>query len=51
MYNALRTASMVGFIVGGIGIAAGTTLVLTSPSQNQVGLYVTPNSAGLHGVF
>lgn len=52
MYNALRTASTVGFVVGGIGLAAGTTLLLTSPSSKpQVGVLVGPGSAGLHGVF
>jgi hypothetical protein len=52
MYNTLRAASMVGFIVGGVGIATGTTLLLTSPSKDsKVGLYVAPSHAGFHGVF
>jgi hypothetical protein len=52
MYNALRTASMVGFVVGGVGLAAGATLLLTSPSpQTNVGLFVGPSSAGIHGAF
>lgn len=52
MYNTLRTASMVGFVVGGVGLAAGATLLLTSPSpQTKVGVFVTPSSAGIHGAF
>ncbi len=52
MYNALRAASMVGFVVGGVGLAAGATLLLTSPKPStKVGLFVGPSSAGIHGAF
>jgi hypothetical protein len=52
IYNTLRTASMVGFIVGGVGLAAGTTLLLTSPTPStKVGLFVGPGTASVHGVF
>jgi hypothetical protein len=53
-YSALRTMSTIGFIVGGVGAAAGITLLITSPKRDSapvVGLYVAPNAAGLEGAF
>lgn len=53
-YGAMRTMSTIGFIVGGVGAAAGITLLVTSPKRDSspaVGLYVAPNAAGLEGAF
>jgi hypothetical protein len=53
-YSAMRTMSTIGFIVGGVGAAAGITLLLTSPKRDDspaVGLFMTRNSAGLEGAF
>jgi hypothetical protein len=51
-YNSMRTVSTVGFIVGGVGIAAGVTLLLTAPSRREgVALWLGPSSAGLGGRF
>jgi hypothetical protein len=51
-YNSMRTVSTVGFIVGGVGIAAGVTLLLTAPSRKEgVALWIGPRSAGLGGSF
>jgi hypothetical protein len=50
--------STVGYIVGGVGIAAGTTLLLTAPRSSttsaqarSVNLWVGPASVGLLGAF
>ncbi len=53
-YSAMRTMSTIGFIVGGVGAAAGITLLVTSPRSDHspvVGLWLTPNAAGLRGAF
>lgn len=53
-YNRWRTVATAGFIVGGIGAAAGVTLLLTSPTQGKdahVALLVSPNAATLTGSF
>jgi hypothetical protein len=53
-YNALLTVSTVGFIVGGVGAAAGATLLLTSPkreSQPSAALYIGPGSVAVSGGF
>jgi len=53
-YNAMLTVSTVGFIVGGVGAAIGTTLLLTSPrseSSTTVSLLVTPGSVAVAGGF
>jgi hypothetical protein len=52
-YNTLRTVSLVGFIGGGVGAAAGATLLLTSPKRRdaEVALWVGPGSAGLWSAF
>ncbi len=53
-YNSLRTVSSVGFIAGGVLAVAGVTLLLTAPkqeSQPRVGLWMTPNGAGVYGGF
>ena len=52
-YNALLTASTVGFIVGGIGLAGGLTLLLTTPSESTpaTALQLGPRSLMMRGVF
>jgi hypothetical protein len=53
-YSAMRTMSTIGFIVGGVGAAAGITLLVTTPRGGNspvAGLWLTPNVAGLQGAF
>jgi hypothetical protein len=53
-YEMLRKLSTIGFIVGGVGAAAGVTLLLTSPKQESkpnLSLWLAPASAGLRGMF
>ncbi len=51
-YNSLRTVSTVGFIAGGVLAVTGVTLLLTAPRQeSQVGLWMSPSSAGIYGGF
>lgn len=54
-YRTMRTLSTVGFIVGGVGLATGVTLVLAAPHQQTTGSsvigYVGFGSAGLAGNF
>jgi hypothetical protein len=58
-YNTLRHLSTVGFLVGGIGVAAGTVLLVTAPRASSrraaSGLTLTPfvgvASAGVRGAF
>ncbi len=53
-YHTMRTLSTVGFIVGGIGAAAGVTLLLTTPkseSKANVGLLLAPGMASVEAVF
>ncbi len=53
-YNALRTLSTVGFVVGGVATAAGVALLLTSPKQEssaKLGLMVSPGAVHLAGDF
>jgi PEGA domain len=55
-YRRLGTIADVGFIVGGIGVAAGVVLLVTQPKDTTVGgTQVTPyiglGSAGVTGVF
>jgi hypothetical protein len=53
--NALRGVSTVGFVVGGVGLAAAATLLLTAPSEQTAAATVRPwfgvGSAGLVGTF
>jgi len=54
--DSAKTISLVGFIVGGVGVAAGATLFVLSPGKKQQqGLVVSPfvgvGSAGLKGSF
>jgi hypothetical protein len=63
-YHTMGTVSTIGFIVGGVGLAAGAVLILTAPKAHgdvQVGKgqflaptispYVGPGSAGVIGRF
>jgi len=54
-YNSMRTLSTVGFVVGGVGLAAGATLLLTAPTNESAKAYVSPwvgiASAGVAGRF
>jgi hypothetical protein len=52
-YNRMRTISTIGFVVGGIGVAAGATLFLTAPRHDgaQIGAYIGPTGAGMAGKF
>jgi hypothetical protein len=51
-YNTMRTLSTAGFIVGGVAAVAGVTLLLTAPkTPAQVGLWLSPNAAGIQGKF
>ena len=64
-YKTMGTISTVGFVVGGVGVAAGAILLLTAPKQESAlaryttvrvaGMtlkpYVAPTAAGLIGSF
>ena len=53
-YNAGRTLSTVGFVVGGVCTAAGLTLLLTSPKRESVppmGLVIGPGNIALTGAL
>jgi hypothetical protein len=52
-YNSLRSASTIGFIVGGVGLGTGAVLLFTSPksTSERVGAWVGPASAGVWGTF
>lgn len=57
-FRTLRTVSTVGYIVGAVGLAAGTTVFLTAPSRpsaaaraRSVNVWVSASSAGVAGVF
>lgn len=50
-----KTLSVVGFIVGGVGVAAGTTFLLIPGAEAeqpaQLEAFVTPGGGGLRGAF
>jgi hypothetical protein len=50
-----NTISAVGFVVGGIGVAAGVTLLLTTSKHAQTQAftapYLAPGGAGVRGRF
>ena len=52
-YQSLRTVSTVGFVAGGVLLATGVTLLLTSPKAESatVGVWLSPRGAGLRGAF
>jgi hypothetical protein len=56
-YHTLGTISTVGFIVGGVGVAAGAVLLLTAPKESAPATqahwtpFVGVGSAGVRGTF
>jgi hypothetical protein len=57
-YKTMATVSTVGFIVAGVGAAAGAVLFITAPkssgalgNKTDIGLYVGPGSLGAAGRF
>ena len=54
-YNSFRTISTVGFIVGGVGLAAGGALFFTAPKETPAARGIRPwigvGSAGVTGTF
>ncbi len=56
-FDTMRAVTTAGFIIGGIGLAAGTTLLLLAPSDDedadeaQVVPYVTFGGGGIRGSF
>ena len=55
-FRSLRTVSTIGYIVGGVGLAAGVTLFVLAPSEHtesaaSAGLWLGPNGAGVMGAF
>ena len=53
-YNLMRNISTAGFVVGGLGAAAGVTLLLWTPkreSEASLALWLGPSSAGVEGAF
>ncbi len=54
-FRSLKTVSTVGYIVGGVGIAAGVTLFVTAPARNprqaRLGVFLTGDRAGVVGAF
>ena len=55
-YHRLGTIADVGFIVGGVGVAAGIVLLVTQPKDTsataaKITPYIGYNSAGVSGVF
>jgi hypothetical protein len=57
-FRTFRTVSTVGYIVGGVGLAAGTTLLLTAPAEpaksaraRALNVWVSASSVGVAGAF
>lgn len=57
-FRSLRTVSTVGYIVGGVGLAAGATLYFTAPSKRSrasqagaVKVWINTASVGVAGAF
>lgn len=55
-FRSLRTVSTIGYVVGGIGLAAGVTLFIAAPRQHStnsasVGVWVSGQGAGVTGSF
>jgi hypothetical protein len=57
-FRTLRTVSTIGYIVGGVGLAAGTTLFLIAPANAStaaraggVNVWVGASSVGVLGAF
>jgi hypothetical protein len=53
-FRSLRTVSTVGYVVAALGVAAGTTLLITAPKEQKSGWmspYLGPGAAGVTGAF
>jgi hypothetical protein len=57
-FRTLRTVSTVGYIVGGVGLAAGTTLFLLAPARTtsarragSVDVWLNVSGVGVAGAF
>jgi len=50
-YNAMTTASSIGFIAGGAFATIGVVLLVTAPSGAQTQAYIGPQSVGVRGRF
>jgi hypothetical protein len=53
-FRSLRTVSTLGYVVGGLGVAAGVTFFLIAPSRRDdghVAIWLGARSAGLSGAF
>jgi hypothetical protein len=56
-FDTMRTLTTAGFVIGGIGLAAGTALLLLAPSDDQEAdqahwvPYVTLGGGGIRGTF
>jgi len=57
-FRTFRTVSTIGYIVGGVGLAAGTTLLLTAPVEpatsaraRALNVWVSASSVGVTGAF
>lgn len=51
-YNRARVIASAGFLVGGVGLAAGTVLILSSPShERSASAFVGPGAVEIRGTF
>jgi len=55
-FRTLRTVSTIGYVVGGVGVAAGATLLLTAPTNapataSSVKVWVSAGRVGVLGAF
>lgn len=55
-FRTLRTVSTIGYVVGGVGLAAGATLLLTAPTSapanaSSVKVWVSAGRVGVLGAF
>jgi hypothetical protein len=53
-FRSLRTVSTIGYVVAVVGVAAGTTLLLTAPKERKsswMSPYLGPGAAGVVGAF
>jgi hypothetical protein len=50
-YNAMTTASSVGFIAGGAFAALGVVLLVTAPNEAKTQAFIGPQSVGVRGRF
>ncbi len=54
-YNTLKSVAKVGVVIGAVGVAAGTVLLITAPKKEpkaaSVSAFIGLGSAGVRGVF